>query len=402
MPKTLQDLVKELQLPQNGISPMDRMRLDPAAQFGTSKKPYVGATLLPEVTKTKNQYTETQIRYRTILANSGTSYSPAVLNPGGRIVGSFDVKFGNTNQKDALDPATYEAVMDLLTQAGDTTSLDMQAMTQVLNWYETSITGPVLELNEKQRWDAIVEAKVMRTGANGFSELVEYSNPAGHRVNVLSGSVANPAGWHETDGSYDPFLDFFAGLRFLAGKGYTVTRVLSCFEPWYTFAKNPAINTRFSGISIDVSGNLARTETLANRDRINAELQSNGIPKWEIYDRNYNFRNPNDPNNLESGRFLGERTDENGTYFPIVLAATTGRNEIVELGPEQEPIRLEDTLGYFGVGRVVGQPTTGRIINTKVADMHPGGLEAECIQEGLPVITEPEALYIIKVYKPAA
>ena len=400
MPKSLQDLVTELQTPQNGISPMDRMRFDPMAQFGSANKPYVGATLLPEVIKTRNQYTETQIRYRTILANSGTSYSPAVMNPGGRIVGSFDVKFGNTNQKDAIDPATYEAVMDLLMQSGDVAKLDMQSMTQVLNWYETSITGPVMELNEKQRWDAIVEAKVMRVGANGLSEQVDYSNPAGHRVNVSGGSVANPAGWHETDGTYDPFLDFFAGLRLLASKGYTVKRMISSFEPWYTFARNSAINTRFSGISINVSGNLARTEQVASRDRINSELGSNGLPQWEVYDRTFNFRNPTDPSDLQSGRFLGERTDGAGTYFPVVLAATTGRNEIVELTAEQEPIRLEDTLGYFGIGRVIGQPVTGRIINTTVATMHPGGLEAECIQEGLPVIAEPEALYVIKVYKP--
>lgn len=398
--KTLNDLVNELQTPVNGISAMERMRLDPAAQFGTPNAPYVGATLLPEMIKTKNQYTETQIRYRSVLANSGTSYSPAVLNPGGRIVGSFDVKFGNTNQADALDAQTYEAILELLMESGSATNADMQALATLLNWYDNAIMAPIRDLNEKQRWDAIIEAKVIRTGANGLSETVNYSNPSGHRVNISGGTVANPAGWYETDGTYDPFNDHFAIRRQLASKGYRAARLLSAFEPWYIFAKNSAIFTRFSGIAVNSSGNLSSIQQVASQNRINDELRNNELPVWEIYDRAYNYRNPSDPNDIISGRFLGRRTDENGNYWPVVMVATTGRDQIIELTPEQEPIRLENLLGYHGIGRVLGQPTPGRVMNTTVADRHPGGLYAEAIQEGLPVITEPEAVCVMKVYEP--
>lgn len=395
--KTFIELVRELK----DQSKFHQIALNPLAQFGSESRPRLGATLLPEQFKRKNQYTESQIRYRSILANDGTSYSPAQLNPGGRIQGSFDVKFGNTNQADVMDAQTYELVLELLMESGrDNSSADMQAAAEILNWYQSSITDPVLDKNEKQRWDAIVTAQVIRN-VSGSLETVSYANPAGHRVNIPGGTVANPVGWYETDGTYDPFTDLFAGRRKLAEKGYTVSRIISSFEPWYVFARNSAIFTRFSGISINASGNLSRVENTASQDRINNELRSNSLPAWETYDRVFNYRDPADPANVLSGRYLGEQTDANGTYFPVVMVATTGRNDTIELTAEQEPIRLADTLGYHGIGRVLGQPSLGRIVNIKTAEMHPGGLTAECIQEGLPVITEPEAIYIAKVYKPA-
>lgn len=272
--KDLATLVRELQ----DTGEFDRLRLDPLAQFGTEDNPFLFASILPEVNRDTNQYTETQIRYQTILANSGSSYSPAQLNPGGQIVGEFDVKFGNINQADQMTVQDYEAIMKLLMQSGTNSNADMEAMARVLQFMNKQILWPVLTLNEKQRVDAVVDAQVLRTGSNGYSELVTYPTPAEHRVNIPGGTVANPAGWYETDGSYDPFADFFAAQRFLAAKGYRVNRIISCFDPAYTFMNNTAVATRFGGVSLNQDGGFARVVPSVSRDRINAELQANGLP----------------------------------------------------------------------------------------------------------------------------
>ncbi len=72
-----------------------RIAGNPAAQFGTPKRSYLGAEILPEKTVEENAYREDGIRYRTVIANSGSRYSPSQKEDGGALVGTFLVELGN-------------------------------------------------------------------------------------------------------------------------------------------------------------------------------------------------------------------------------------------------------------------------------------------------------------------
>jgi len=63
---------------------------------------------------------------------------------------------------------------------------------------------------------------------------------------------------------------------------------------------------------------------------------------------------------------------------------------------ENETIPVaENVLGYFAIGRPVGQPDSGRVIRMQAYEDKPPRIEAEGWQTGLPVVTDPEALTTI-------
>jgi hypothetical protein len=84
----------------------------------------------------------------------------------------------------------------------------------------------------------------------------------------------------------------------------------------------------------------------------------------------------------------------------MVLVATTGRDESIDLGDFDpsvaSPELVADTIGYVGVGRAAGQSAPGRHVVVNAYENKPPRIEGEAWQTSFPVITEPEAIYIIK------
>jgi hypothetical protein len=357
-----------------------RMMIDPLAQFGTEDDPYLGALLLPEVLKESNQYTETKIRYRTTIANSGSHYSPAQLNPSGNLVGSFDVKFGKNDQADQITAQDYDELMKLLNRMAS-----REAIMTALRWMDRHILRPVLDLNEKQRWDAICNALVIRTGSNGYEEEVLYSNPAGHRPAAIpGGTVANPAGWHETDGSYDCFTDIFKVKRFMAKKGYKIVQTITSTELVEVMSANPASAKRANRITVNDSGQIQAIADSLDKTYLDGIMRRNSLPDFTVYDKVYRDRSGFKP-------FLPSNK--------MVFVGKIDEQTTIDRGDE-EPVVLDNTLGYYGVGVPAGKVQPGRIVNTKEEDLYPGGFYAECIEVGLPVITEPEAIFVLTIDEP--
>jgi hypothetical protein len=390
-----------------------RLRLDVMAQFGSEGAPYLGAELLPEQLRDQNSYTEQQVRYMTQIANAGSSYSPAQLNTGGRVFGEFKVSFGNTNVADQITANEYDKLMKLvlLSTEGGNDNATLQALTSVLRFLDRNIREPMLMLNELYRWQAIIDGVVRRRGSNGYSEDVVYPVLPGHRVTVPGGTVAAPAGWYNETvgpGAYDAASDLFAAQRFLARKGYRVNRLISDYEAAWAFLRNPAVVNRVSGQTIvnDLGGSSQRIVGNASMESVNSMLLGNMLPRWEIYDRSYNYRSTTSTTStqIETARFL-ERLVGGTRTHAVVLLCSTGRSEdLIDFGDRSSlpnaGVTLANTLGYYGIGKVAGQPTSGRHLYENVIEKHPGGLYAECIQEGLPVITEPEAYMVINVAEP--
>lgn len=327
----------------------------PLGQFGTPERRYIGAELLPEQRVNENAYREENIKYRTIIANSGSRYSPTQKKKGA-LVGSFLVELGDSDIASELTAREYDSLIRLLNS-----NASMDAMANVINFIETTVNRPLIELNEKQRWDAIVNAQVQRRGDNGYSEDVQYPNPSGHRV-VAAGS------W-STD-TYDPFDDIYAMADTLQGKGFTVGRIISTRNVASILARNDKVRTRV-GQDTGLNGR-------ASLSAINLALGADGLPNIELYDLLYRT-------NTGTGRFLPNDV--------FVMVATTGRDASLDLGDEIEVV--PDTLGYTAIGRAAGQSGPGRVIRAEHFENKPPRVEAEGWQTSLPVITEPEAVGVI-------
>jgi len=341
---------------------------NPFAQFGTPRRPLLGASLLPERLVEDNLYRETSIRWRTIVALDGTRYSPAQKRADGQLVGEFLVELGHQDIAREMTGRDYDALLKLLDR-----NASMDAVASILRWVDVTVNQALVQRNEIQRWQAIVDAKVVRVGDNGYAEEVEYPNPSNHRAS---------AGGTWSSDQYDPYDDIVGMADLLAGKGYTVGRIVTSRKVASILAKNANIAKRAAPVIREVGGEVIIGRTTLSG--INAALQADGLPPIELYDATYEDM---------SGRHR---------YLPddvFVMVADTGVDPAVAGEPDEGDTYLPETLGplgYTAIGRAVGQAGPGRVIRLEAFENKPPRLEAEGWQTSLPVITEPEAIAVIK------
>lgn len=326
-----------------------------AAQFGTQSRRYIGAELLPEREVSENAYREDAIRFRSVIANAGTRYSP-VQKKGGDLIASFLVELGSSDIGREINGRDYDALVRYLGRAQD-----MEAQARILDWADTVLNTALLEFNEKQRWEAIVSAQVTRQGDNGYSETVNYANPANHRSN---------AGGQWSDDAYDPFDDILAKKDLLESKGYRVTRIISGTPVRTLLARNAKVRQAVLGRT-DAAGNVSI-------ERLNEYFQSQELPAPEVYNLQYRTQNG-------TAHFLSRNS--------FVMISATGADETLDIGDNQRIV--SDVLGYTAIGRATGQADPGRVIRMEYFENKPPRIEGEGWQESLPVITEPEAIGVI-------
>lgn len=343
---------------------------NPLTQFGVKARRYLGAELLPEKMTEYNAYVEEGIKYRTVVANAGTRYSPAQIK-GGVLTGEFEVRLGESDIGSHFTGADYDALIRALQMYGGDVGMSPQAVIQMTQWADRTLVLPLVEHNEKNRWQAIVNAQVTLTGDNGYVETVNYSNPPGHRV-AAAGQWSN--------NNYDPYQDIMAGVEVLASVGYTVNRIFCGTPVRAKLSNNTNMIRRVGRLTIDHTGATAFQAGRATLAEINAAFSDDGLPPLELYDLQYRTQ-------TGYARFL------DGASF--VMVATTGRDQSIDLG-DAEPVTVFNTLGYQAIGRPAGQMGPGRVMKTRVIDdSKPPRIEGEGWQTSLPVVLEPEAIYVI-------
>ncbi len=356
----------------------NRVINNPLAQFGMlPERVYMGTEFLPEQTVPENAFVEEGIRYRTIIANSGTRYSPVQLK-GGILMGSFQVILGNSDTGNQFTGADYDGLIRLIertqgtagVEGGGVSRPEMMAMASLTKWADATLLRPLLELNEKQRWDAVVNASVVRTGDNGYSETVTFPNPSGHRVTQ---------GGTWSSNSYDPYTDIMAGAEFLASKGYTVGRMYCGTDVKSILALNAKIAARVGRLTVSSGNVVVQAQGRVSLAELNNEFGADGLPPLKTYDLQYRTA-------TSSGYFLPR-----GTF---VMVGTTGRDQNIDRG-DLEPIIIRNALGYSAIGRPAGAAGPGRKIVITPRNNKPPRLEGESWQTSLPVITEPEAVFVI-------
>jgi hypothetical protein len=345
-------------------SALTRLATNPRIQFGTPQRRYMGAEILPERNVTENSYTEENVQYRTIVANAATRYSP-VQKKKGVMVGSMEVKLGESDVGSELTSRDYDVLRRLLAR-----NASMEAMAQVIRWADTTLNRPLLEWNERARWEAIVDAKVLLRGDSDYTVDMNYSNPAGHRA-------AAADLW--SDDTYNPMEDIYAQQQLLADKGYTVGRIYTSRRVLNILANNAIVRTRTNRITVNTSGQItADAGGRVTQAQLNSMFSEDGLPPIQLNDQIYRL-------NTGTGRFLADDV--------FVMVATTGRDETLDFGDTL--INVPNVLGYTGVGVPAGQSNPGRVLRVEPFDNKPPRLEGEAWQTSLPVILEPEAIAVI-------
>lgn len=342
-----------------------RVITNPRAQFGRPSRRYLGARYLPERTVPDNAFREEMIKYRTVIANDGTRYSPVQLKQG-MLVGSFEVFLAESDIGSELDAQQYDTLLNYLRR-----NATMEAVAQLLQWMDTTVNLPLIEVNEKHRWEAIDDALILLRGDNKYAEDVAVSNPAGHRVNA-GGTWSNDA--------YDPLTDIDTQVTLLRDKGFDQFEFITSHKVVGILQKNENVRKRGGLTIVNGSGQIEGITPRLTRQGLNNVFQDDGWPAPITYDLRYRT-------NTGTVRFKKE------DYFTII--ARTARDETLDLGDGQEEI-LPDTLGYVGVGRPAGRSTGGRTTFIEAKDDKPPRVQAQGWQTSLPVITEPEAIAVIK------
>jgi hypothetical protein len=340
------------------------------AQFGTATRRYLGATFLPERLVPELSYEEREIRFRTVIANDGTRYSPAQLKDSGALVGTFNVLLGHSDIARQFTSRDYDGMLRMLGRGRD-----MDAMVRILGWFDTALNLALIELDEKHRWDCLLNAMVVRRGDNGYTEPIYYPNPPGHRVIALNQ-------W--SDPTYDPWNDITGMAQFLYDKGYAINRIVTSRKVISILANNPKMAQRALAVPMVLGPSNTLQPVLPGMrlsvDQINNALAREDLPPIERYDLSYNTQ-------VGQARFF--RQD---AFF---MAATTGRTEEIMVEQDDDPLLIPNVLGYTAIGPAAGQTNSGRAYDLESFTNKPPRIQAEAWEASLPVLQDPEAVGVI-------
>ncbi len=346
---------------------VDAIMTNEFSQFGIEPRQYLGATLMPEQTREQNEYRETEVYYRTVVASSSTRYSPAQVREGGVIGGEMLVELGESDISRTLKGNRYDDMVEYLNQDSDLASQEM------LDWINSMLNMALVEFNEIQRFECLVDAEV-EILVNGTTKTITYPDPPGHRV-------AAAGDW--TADSYDPFDDIFAMQQHLRAKGYVIESILTSHEVMTTLRQNPNVAKRSGNVmSLNTTDSEIYVQTIENSD-VQAVFDQNNLPTPQEYNLNY-YTEDGTPK-----RFLPNDV--------MLFTCRTGEETEVRLSADPEQRRmLRDTVGYTGVGTPAGQRTPGRAIDLQPKSDKPPRIEGDAWQTSLPVLTNPEAVGVIK------
>jgi len=349
---------------------LDFIMHNPLAQFGTKSRKYLGATLLPEKTVTHNKFREEGVKFRSVIANSGTRYSPVQLK-GNVLTAGFDVELSYSDIGSQLKGQEYDALINMLRRFDSMQGeIGMQAMLAITGWIEATLNRPLVELNEKLRMDCLVDAQCVLVGDNGYTETVQYSDPSGHRF-------AAADSW--ADDTKDPMDDLALVADKFSEKGYVAKRCLAPRPVITALMKNEQMRKRAGTLAITggtVVGQSARVSMAA----LNAIMTDNGLPPIEPYDLRYTT--------AEGSGYMLKRD-------VMLFTAETDEEMPIDLG-DGELMTLENLQGYTAIGFGAGQISAGRTLFTETHRDKPPRIEGQAWQASLPVVTQPEGIIVIK------
>lgn len=349
-----------------------RLAANPSAQFGLRSEQFVAASLLPEQGVPGNVVEDENVRYRSVIANDAARYSPVQLKEGAALFGSMLAKLADSDIGKEFTAQQYDQIRRLLERGGT-----MEAEARFLGWLDQEVNQALLRLNEKQRWDALIDAAVVRTGDNGFTETVSYPNPSGHRVQVSADWEAETSGVSDDD----PFVDIFSVFEQARDENVIFNRILMSSKVQFILLRNTFVKDR---AQFGAAGFIPPNDDVLRAPMavpaLAALFVAQGLPAPEVFDGTYEDFNG-------THRYLDEDK--------ILFVGQTGQS--LEIFPEDgDPFFVTDTLGYHAIGEPAGQNTPGRVISVEViSNKKPPRIEVEGWQTSLPIITSGEKVFVL-------
>jgi hypothetical protein len=321
---------------------------------------------MPEQERSDNTYRETEVYYRTVVANAGSRYSPAQIKDGGVIGGEMLVELGESDISQRLKGDRYDDLVEYLTEYEGVS----MAANEIMDWINSLVNMALVEYNEIKRFEALEDAEVT-IEINGTQEKIQYPDPSGHRV-------AASLDW--TSDANDPMKDILGMQAQLRDKGYVLENIITSHEVMTTLRQNEHIARR-AGAVVGQLDDRVQIQNISNEDVLTVFGQNN-LPEPTSYNLNYYD---------ESGtanRFMSKDV--------MIFTCRTGNETEVRLSAQPETRRLlRDTVGYVGIGTPAGQAGPGRAIDLQHKTNKPSRIEADGWQTSLPVLTNPEAVGVI-------
>ncbi len=351
---------------------VDRLANNPAAQFGIAPERFLGATILPEQTVDGNMVKEEGMRYRAVIANDAARYSPVQLKEGAARFGSMTAEMAESDIGKEFTGQQYDQVRKLLGRGGT-----MEAQGRFLGWLDAEVNQALLRLNERQRWNALIDAAVIRVGDNGYTETVTYTNPTGHRRQIAADWEAVSAG----ASTNDPFTDIFGIYQDAQNKNLQISRIVMSTKTQFKMLRNTKVQDRARyGAQGFIPPNASILRGPMAVPQLAALFQSQGLPSPEIFDQTYE-------DSTGTKKYLHEDK--------ILFVCSTGRTQ--EIVPTTgSTFYVEDTLGYHAIGTPQGEDDPGRVITNRVFnDDKPYRIESKGWQTALPVILSPEHVFVL-------
>lgn len=370
-----------------------RVTNNPRLQLGQRNRPFLMSRFLPEVQKDARVIREEALQIRSIIARDAPRSAPVTLR-GQNKVGRITAEMIDSNTGASFEGEMYEGIQRMLM-----TGNSMQAMADMLNYSETQVGIPLAMLREKYRCDAIVNARIIRQGDGDFYEVVDYDNPPGNRYSIPSGTVGSPAGWHSP--TYDLYQDL-VGIRdtLLADFGLTINATITTTKMKSLINRNTATKTYGGSVTVVQGGAIGSVDaTSPQMKAIYGAMAFHDLPSREgvnffTYDSRYDIEVQGGTANLTTST---ERFIPNNVF---IMICSTGRNGMIDLPDSVNPIPLFDTLGYTGIGKVIGEARPGVKIQSFLEEKHPPHIEFEGVQCALPVIQDPKCIIVLTINDP--
>lgn len=343
---------------------------DPRSQFGLLQRPLLGPRFMPERLVPDNDFAEYGLKLRPLIANAASDTSPVQLKKSHKWK-SQKFSLADSDIGAEFSGKDYDALVRMLRNAGVSSPASMEGMVQLINWFKASVSLPMAHFNEKERWECIVDAEITRTGDGNYEETIEYPNPSGARV-------AASLDW--TNDANDPWTDISARLDWLEDQGKPCVAIVAPQSVLNVLRGNDKMRNRIGRISLAAGTIVGQPSARLSGAQLSDVFSQEDVPVPISYNARYNLP-------ASSEYFLKRDV--------MVFFGATGTDAAIELGDDQDPILLQDTIGYVGVGTVSGESAPGKRTVVDVDHHKPPRVTCEGWQKALPIPADPDAISVL-------
>jgi|GEM_PF-7070243 len=341
----------------------------PLAQFGSSNRQLLGATLLPDRNRElyENSFDDEDFEIRAIAGRDTTRYSP-VDNQTKIKHRRVHIELGEMDSGSSLHASHIDALNRTLARQGQEAGTDM-----LVSMVDDLANGGLNDKKEIQRWEALVFAKIRIQLRDKQAQDIQLLDPTGHRFD---------AGGLWSDNAYNPFLDLFEMYRRAEEAGHPLRAAYCRGRIWALLQRNATVASKLGVLQVNNASQLQSRESINSRSQIQLYLQSEGYPPLTVY--NLDYHTP-----TGTGYFL--RDD-----VIVGVGSTPKQYELTNLPEGSEDRILYNRLGFFEIGTCAGQDSVGPVVDVSYHKKKPVGIEVEAYLTGVTNVQEDEAVFVIK------